>query len=175
MLPFVESFRHCPQCGASELMRGTKRVDCSRCDYHFYVNPTCAVAVLVELTSGEFLWIRRAKDPGKGMLAMPGGFIDAGEEAETAARREVMEEIGLRLEVLKYICSGCNAYHYNGFTYAVLDLFYHARTDPSATWERDPTEVSAIEILPREAVRMESIAFPSMQLAWERFLAGRGA
>jgi len=173
MRPFIESFDHCPRCGSNRIERAAKRVTCGGCGYHFYVNPTCAVAVLVELATGEFLWIRRAKDPGKGMLAMPGGFIDAGEEAESAARREVEEEIGLQLEALAYITSGCNLYHYNGFTYDVLDLFYHARTSPTAKWERDPAEVSAIEILSREAIRMESIAFPSMQLAWQRFLNSR--
>lgn len=50
---------------------------------------------------GHVLLIRRGKKPGLGLLALPGGFLDASESLEDGARRELEEETGLRLSGLR--------------------------------------------------------------------------
>ncbi len=50
----------------------------------------------------EVLFIRRAQraeDPWSGQMAFPGGHVEEGDESlEAAARREALEEVGLRLD-----------------------------------------------------------------------------
>ncbi|MFT4308038.1 MAG: NUDIX domain-containing protein [Candidatus Woesearchaeota archaeon] len=58
--------------------------------------------------SGDFLFhLRDAKpdiaDPGRWSLI--GGSIDDGESPEQAAKREVFEEIGIRIEKLRYLAT----------------------------------------------------------------------
>jgi bifunctional NMN adenylyltransferase/nudix hydrolase len=59
--------------------------------------PVFVTADVVLTCSDHVLLIRRAKAPGKGLLAMPGGFIDPRETAYQAALRELHEETGVSL------------------------------------------------------------------------------
>ena len=56
-------------------------------------NPFPTVDVIVERGDGKILLVQR-RNPPLGW-ALPGGFIDYGESAEDAARREVTEETGV--------------------------------------------------------------------------------
>ena len=57
----------------------------------------------VVIQSGHVLLVKRAAEPGKGQLAMPGGFINQNELLVDAAIRELKEEtkIGVPVRVLK--------------------------------------------------------------------------
>lgn len=61
-------------------------------------NPYCTVDIIIEMEQGIVLVRRRNPPPG---WALPGGFVDYGESAESAARREATEETGLDLEDLR--------------------------------------------------------------------------
>ena len=54
-------------------------------------------AVIVE--DGRLLLVQRAKDPGAGQWAVPGGQVEPGESLEQAVRREVAEEVGVAVDV----------------------------------------------------------------------------
>lgn len=117
---------------------------------------------------GDLLMIRRAKDPGRGLLGMPGGFVDAGETAEDALRREAIEEVGLELESMEFLLSHPNEYIYGGIRYDVLDLFFVCRVK-SLVFAHPRDEVQELVICPPDQVRPEEIAFPSMRAALARW------
>jgi ADP-ribose pyrophosphatase YjhB (NUDIX family) len=61
-------------------------------------NPVPAVDFLVSKdNNSKILLVRRKNDPIKGMLSIPGGFINEGETAEQSMRREAKEETSLVL------------------------------------------------------------------------------
>ena len=61
-------------------------------------NPVPTVDIIIEQQGGIVLIERRNPPPG---WALPGGFIDRGESAETAAAREAEEETSLTLVDLR--------------------------------------------------------------------------
>lgn len=63
--------------------------------------PPRQAAVSVAIRDGEqFLLIKRMNEPSKGLWALPGGRVEAGEAFIDAAKREVMEETGLIVDKL---------------------------------------------------------------------------
>jgi len=51
----------------------------------------------------KVLLIQRKKDPFKDEWALPGGFVNEGENLETAAKRELLEETGVEVETMEQV------------------------------------------------------------------------
>jgi 8-oxo-dGTP diphosphatase len=62
--------------------------------------PLLATDCVVFDRRGRVLLIRRGRPPFKGRYALPGGFIEIGETAEAACRRELEEETGIKVRKL---------------------------------------------------------------------------
>ena len=59
--------------------------------------PTFVTVDAVVVQSGHVLLVRRRSAPGKGLWAIPGGFLDQNETVESAAIRELREETKIKV------------------------------------------------------------------------------
>ena len=73
-----------------------------------YPRPMVTVDVILfrqTMNGRELLLIKRKKDPHGGKWALPGGFMEMNETAETAAHRELEEETGVRCRNLRQLAT----------------------------------------------------------------------
>ncbi|MFO7320609.1 MAG: NUDIX hydrolase [Chloroflexota bacterium] len=92
---------YCPRCGTpleNRLRYGRLRPVCSACGHTVFFDPKVAVVVFV-VADDSVLLVKRANEPGKGLWALPAGFVDADEDPREAAAREAKEETGLSIEI----------------------------------------------------------------------------
>lgn len=135
-------FHHCPVCGSPNFaVNNEKSKCCSDCGFVYYFNPGAATVAVIVNEREELLVVRRAKEPAKGTLDLPGGFCDCSETAEEGVAREVMEETRLKVEQCEYLFSIPNIYPYSGLEVHTMDLFFLCRVkDTIAATAMDDAE-----------------------------------
>lgn len=118
-------FRFCPRCGSGHFrVHDFKSKQCAACGFTYYYNAAAAVVAFVVDGRGGLLVCRRACEPARGMLDLPGGFVDAGEPVEAALVREVREETNLSVASARYLFSLSDDYLYSGFLVRSCDSFF---------------------------------------------------
>ena len=158
----LEIFGYCPRCGGKNFgINDFKSKRCADCGFVLYFNAIAATVSVITDGNGNILVARRAKEPAKGTLDLPGGFIDSFETAEQGVAREVKEETGLNVTSCRYLFSLPNKYIYSGFEEHTLDLFYLCRVEaddtPDADDDVEQLQWIAIEDLNPEEFGLESI------------------
>lgn len=118
---------------------------CSECGFDLYNNVAAAVGLVIKNGEGKILLEKRGKEPRKGFLAFPGGFVDPDESAEEACIRECREEIGVEPVSLKYIASFPNTYDYKNIRYKTCDIFFEAVLPENAKLKAQEGEVDGFE------------------------------
>jgi NAD+ diphosphatase len=125
--------------------------------------PGCALYVPMQLSPAVLVAVRRATPAGPALLlirhthgpdlwALVAGFVEAGESLEEAARREVAEEVGLRLGELRYFGSQPWALSGPG---VVLVGFHATCADDAAEPVPDGREVAEARWFPQDALPAE--------------------
>jgi ADP-ribose pyrophosphatase YjhB (NUDIX family) len=163
------SFRYCPRCGQGPSAPAEAPVfSCPACGFHYHFNPAVAAGVIAEDREGRVLLVRRAKEPARGRLGVPGGFVDFGETAEASARREAREETGIEVLGLSFLGSWPNLYEWRGVAYPVVDIYFTGSVGegPVASARH---EVEEVVWLRPEEIDPAMLAFPTTRAALARY------
>lgn len=90
--------------------------------------------------NGKLLLGRRKGAHGGGEWALPGGHLEGGESFEECCKREVMEETGLRIDLLSRITFTNDIFQEEGLHY--VTLFFLATITDGKLENREPKKCS---------------------------------
>lgn len=173
-MKILDKFASCPACGDHAFEYSSpKSKKCGRCGLEYFVNPSSAVVAIIANERGELLVARRALEPAKGTLDLPGGFADVGETLEEAVAREVMEETGLAVSAARYLFSLPNMYRYAGIDVPTLDAFFVCEV-PAGVSPKAMDDVAECFWVAEADVRTELFGLDSVREGVRRYLASRG-
>ena len=175
-------FKLCPMCGSKKIENHDNRKwVCPDCGFDLYNNVASAVGIVIYDKYDNVLFEVRAKNPRKGYIAVPGGFVDFGESAEEAVVRECREEIGVQVEGAEFLCTAPNIYEYKGIEYKTCDIFFKATLPPQFDSINDfikSLHAEESEVVSFEAHRVSSdedvdalpLAFESARFTLKKFV-----
>jgi ADP-ribose pyrophosphatase YjhB (NUDIX family) len=167
-------FRYCPSCASQNIQFGGNKFRCPDCGFVYYHNTAAATGGVI--TAGEtVLFLVRGKEPARGKLDLPGGFVDPGEGALEGLRREFREEIGWEPPAeaaLTLFASFPNTYPYKGIVYNTCDLFF--TIDAPGLTERDlrpaAGEISGVRFIKPADIDFAELAFDSTRRVIRAYL-----
>ena len=112
LLTWVADNRYCGRCGsAMTLEEGDRALICTACRNTLY--PRISPAIIVAITSGHRLLLARSgRFPGRRMFSVIAGYVEPGETLEDCVRREIREEVGLKVRRIRYF--GSQAWPFSG-------------------------------------------------------------
>jgi ADP-ribose pyrophosphatase YjhB (NUDIX family) len=172
-------FRYCPSCASQNITFEQGKVfRCPDCGFTYYHNTAAATACVISTKNG-LLFIVRHKEPGKGMLDLPGGFVDPGEGVYEGLRRELIEELGFDPCPVQHMAERCalfasfpNNYPYKNIPYNTCDLFFSLEAGDltEKDLQLEKTEIAGIRFIKAEDVQLDEIAFESTKKAITAYL-----
>jgi len=166
----LERFKFCPVCGSLQFcINDFKSKRCKVCGFTYYANASSSTAAFILRPDGMLLVARRAKEPAKGTLDLPGGFVDMDETVEEGMRREIKEETGLNVDSMSYLFSIPNRYSYSGMIIHTTDMFFEAHVPQTVTPIADD-DAAELMWIPLENVNPEDFGLHSISQAVSRFL-----
>jgi ADP-ribose pyrophosphatase YjhB (NUDIX family) len=163
----------CVKCASASLVKeGQKAYRCQACDFVYFHNAAAAVCALI-VCNGQLLLVKRAQQPGKGSLDLPGGFVDYDESNEQALKRELVEELQLPVLTMQYLSSYPNQYFYKDVLYHTVDSFFVINLSSKPNVVLQQSEVSALEWVDLHKIQLDTLAFESGRNAIKYFLTAK--
>ena len=161
-------FTYCPRCGEQRLQANdAKSFACLSCGFVYYHSPA-AVAVGIIEHDDKIILTKRAREPQKGLLALPGGFVDYEESLENALIRELHEELNLTVRTFAYLCSHWETYLFRDVVYFSTIAFYVVSAHDISNAEAND-DVDAFFLVRPNEIDYGKLAFESDRVALSKF------
>ena len=156
-------YKFCPRCSNEGFFDENQLAfKCHCCGFNFYLNSSAAVTALIFNEKHELLLTRRGVEPSIGMLDLPGGFIDPGENAEEAMLREIKEELDIVPYKIEYYGSFPNEYSYSGTVVYTIDITFKCTvSDFSNLKFRD--DIIGLEFKKLNEIELKEVPFKSVR------------
>lgn len=104
ILHWQREHRFCGKCGTAMNNRATELARiCPACDFVSF--PRLSPAVIMSITKGDKILLARSAHFPPGMYSTLAGFVEPGETLEEAVKREVREEVDVRIGDIAYVAS----------------------------------------------------------------------
>jgi len=166
----AQTLNFCSNCGSAlhfgEIEGEDRhRLSCPDCGHIAYVNPRLVVTVFPITDDGRIVLLRRGIEPGRGMWAQPGGFLEVDETVHQAAIRETWEETGLLVEPGEIVGL------YTRLEASVVTITFEARI-VGGTAAPTPEATEVVAFAP-EDIPWSGIAFKTTVWALRDWLARR--
>jgi len=154
-------YKFCPRCAApGNFNNEDLSFKCPVCGFHFFMNSAAAVMAVIFNDVQELLVVKRGVEPFIGMNDFPGGFVDPGENAETALMREIKEELNLELSSFIFYASFPNQYNFSGTIVYTVDLVFACKV-ANFSEMKFGDDIMGIEFLKPEEMDMNLVPFVS--------------
>ncbi len=104
ILNWQKSHRFCGTCGGKTIDHETDQAKiCPSCSLTWY--PRIAPCIIVLVTCGQEILLARSPRFTRGMYSTLAGFVEPGESVEATIRREIEEEVAIRIKNIRYFGS----------------------------------------------------------------------
>jgi len=101
ILNWDKTHRFCGRCGSkTENKKDELAKVCSSCNHVMY--PVICPAIIVAVTKGDKILLAHNSGFKNNMYSLVAGFVEAGEDIKSTIKREVFEEIGIKIKNIKF-------------------------------------------------------------------------
>jgi ADP-ribose pyrophosphatase YjhB (NUDIX family) len=173
-------FQYCPSCGEKGIrFDEINKFDCPSCGFVYFQNTAAATCCIIQ-TGERIVTLVRGREPGKGKLHLPGGFVDPGEGILEGLVRELREELSWEppvppgqslADVFKLFASFPNKYPYKNITYNTCDVYFTVSVPglSEKDLKAEAGEIAEIRFLRPGEIDLDDMAFESTRRAIEAF------
>ena len=158
-MELLEAYKHCIYCGG-EVSVKINKITCNSCKRIRFINASPAVTGLI-LQDNKLLLVKRAEEPSKERWDLPGGFVDLNENFEDGLKREMMEELGVKIKSVKYFNSVIERYLYKDVNEYVLVINFIVKPESYDVVPSD--DASDAKYFDLHDALNQDLAFPTVE------------
>ena len=103
LLYWDQNTRFCGVCGGTNKWMTDISKKCTECGKEWW--PSAATAIIVRIQRNDSILLVRARNFRGNHYGLVAGFLETGESLEQCVKREVQEEVGIKIKNLKYFGS----------------------------------------------------------------------